>query len=136
LVGLYDFPFGPGQFFAPSAGDEDAVPPNPLSPEGVAYYDRSIASLQAQADVIHRYGARCVGQLYHPGASRHIDGSHESFQPPTAPSNVPDEFRRNMPHALTVTEIADIAAAFGHAARRAAEVGLDGHELHGAYSYL
>src|SRR5690349_1720192 len=79
MIGLYDFPFGPGRFFPPYAADEDAVPPNPLSAEGVAYYDRSIASLQAQADVIHRNGARCVGQLYHPGASRHIDGTHESF---------------------------------------------------------
>src|SRR5438132_34679 len=46
MVGLYDFPLGPGRFFPPYAGGEDAVPPNPLSPEGIAYYDRSIASLQ------------------------------------------------------------------------------------------
>jgi 2,4-dienoyl-CoA reductase-like NADH-dependent reductase (Old Yellow Enzyme family) len=41
-----------------------------------------------------------------------------------------------MPRALSTSEIVEIVAGFGEAARRAVEAGFDGVELHGCHGYL
>jgi 2,4-dienoyl-CoA reductase-like NADH-dependent reductase (Old Yellow Enzyme family) len=123
IGGVYDFPFSPGGFVPGYAGDPDARAPHPLSAEGRAYYDRDIATMAAQADVVHANGARVVGQLYHGGIS-------------VGPSAVDDDLARGIPHALTPNEIADFVAACAAAAGRAAQAGLDGVEVHAAHGYL
>jgi 2,4-dienoyl-CoA reductase-like NADH-dependent reductase (Old Yellow Enzyme family)/thioredoxin reductase len=135
-VGLYDLPFGPGRFHAGYAGDVDVVPPHPLSPEGISHYDRFIDVLREQAEVIHRHGGRCVGQVYHPGANQNANVATDTFQPAVAPSPVPDEFRRNVPHVLTTAEIADVVETYAQSGRRIAEAGIDAIEIHGAHGYL
>jgi 2,4-dienoyl-CoA reductase-like NADH-dependent reductase (Old Yellow Enzyme family)/thioredoxin reductase len=131
-LGVYGFAVGPGSFDAGHAGEYDGVPPHPLSSAGMAYYDTLIGPLAEQAATVHACGARAVGQLYHLGASQH----EETTQPVIAPSDVVDEFRRHSPHTLTATEIADLVAAFGHAARRIVRAGLDAVEVHAAHGYL
>src|SRR3954469_24678431 len=135
-VGLYDLPLGPGRFHPPYAGDIDVVPPHPLSPEGIAHFDRFIAALREQAQVIHRHGGRCVGQVYHPGANQNANVATDTFQPAMAPSAVPDEFRRNVPHVLSKAEIADVVETYAQSGRRIAESGIDAIEIHGAHGYL
>ena len=131
-LGVYGFPVGPGSFDPDRMGLFDAVPPHPLSSEGMAYYDGLIAPLAEQAATVHVSGARTMGQLYHLGASQH----EETTQPVIAPSEVQDEFRRHSPHVLTANEIADLVTAFGHGARRIVEAGLDAVELHAGHGYL
>jgi 2,4-dienoyl-CoA reductase-like NADH-dependent reductase (Old Yellow Enzyme family) len=131
-LGLMQFPFGPGQPFAASAGDLDAVPFHPLTAEGRAYYDGLIPSYRAWADAVHAHGAKCVGQLYHAGAAQHSD----NFQPTVAPSSIADEYEHHNPHALTGDEIADLIQAYALCAERAVKAGYDGIELHAAHGYL
>src|SRR5205085_8243277 len=135
-VGLYDLALGPGRFHAAYTGDIDVVPPHPLSPEGIAHFDRFINVLREQADVIHRHGGRCVGQVYHPGANQNANVATDTFQPAIAPSPVPDEFRRNVPHVLTTSEIADVAETYSQTGRRTAEAALHASDIHGSHVYL
>jgi 2,4-dienoyl-CoA reductase-like NADH-dependent reductase (Old Yellow Enzyme family)/thioredoxin reductase len=132
MYGVYDFPFGPAPYTPADAGAWDAVPPHPLSAEGIAYYDRAIATMAAQVEIVHANGARAVGQIFHPGLSQH----EESFRAVVGPSPVPDEFRRHVGHELQADEIADLVEACRLAARRAVRAGLDGIELHAAHGYL
>jgi 2,4-dienoyl-CoA reductase-like NADH-dependent reductase (Old Yellow Enzyme family) len=131
-LGIMQFPFGPGRGDPAFAADLDAVPMHPLTAEGRAYYDAQIPAYRAWADAAHRYGAKCIGQLYHSGVAQHTD----IFQPMVGPSAVRDEAERHNPHPLTTDEIADLIEAYALAASRAAEAGYDGVELHGAHGYL
>jgi 2,4-dienoyl-CoA reductase-like NADH-dependent reductase (Old Yellow Enzyme family) len=53
-----------------------------------------------------------------------------------APSAVPFEAHENAPTALSKDEIAALVEAFAAAARRAARLGIDAIQLHGAHGYL
>jgi 2,4-dienoyl-CoA reductase-like NADH-dependent reductase (Old Yellow Enzyme family) len=53
-----------------------------------------------------------------------------------APSAVPYQPGWPAPHALTLSEIADLAGAYGRAAARAMRAGFDVLEVHGAHGYL
>ncbi|MEZ4333119.1 MAG: FAD-dependent oxidoreductase [Myxococcota bacterium] len=132
-MGVGDVPFGPGRARIDMQGDFDAMPFDPLSQEGIAFHDRTLISRFAeQAQAVHRHGARCIGQLYHPGASR----THDDLQPAVSASEAPDEEKRQTPHVLSLAEIDRIEAAFVHGARRVAESGIDLIELHAAHGYL
>ncbi len=131
-LGIMQFPFGPGRGDPAFAADIDSVPMHPLTPEGRAYYDAQIPFYRAWAEAAHRHGAKCIGQLYHSGAAQHTD----NFQPVVAPSAVRDEYERHNPHPLAAEEIAGLIEACAISARRAAEAGYDGVELHAAHGYL
>ena len=131
-LGLMQFPFGPGRAYLPHAADLDAVPPHPLTAEGRAYYDGLIPAYREWAETVRGHGVKAIGQLYHAGAAQHSD----NFQPTVAPSTVADEYERHNPHALTVTEIADLLEAYALCAKRTVEAGYDGVEIHGAHGYL
>jgi 2,4-dienoyl-CoA reductase-like NADH-dependent reductase (Old Yellow Enzyme family)/thioredoxin reductase len=131
--GIFGYPTGTGRRIPGQAADFDAVAPDPTTPEGIAYYDKTvIPMLREQGEAVHRGGALCFGQLYHPGANRNMD----NLQPTVAPSAVPDEHARAVPHALEVEEIAELVAVYAQGARRVREAGLDGIEIHGAHGYL
>ncbi len=53
-----------------------------------------------------------------------------------APSAVPFEAHENPPSALSKEDIAALVEAFAQAARRAARLGIDAIQLHGAHGYL
>ncbi len=131
-LGLMQMPLGPGRANAAGMADLDVVPPHPLTAEGQAYYDGLIPGYRAWAEAAHAHGAKCIGQLYHPGAAQHTD----TFQPIIAPSPVADAYERHNPHALTTGEIADLIRAYALCARRAVQAGYDGVELHAAHGYL
>jgi mycofactocin system FadH/OYE family oxidoreductase 2 len=95
--------------------------------------DRIVPGYQRLAEVVHAEGGCILAQLAHAGALGH-DAGHEL--PLWAPSPVPAELYREIPHVMTVDEIAEIVAAFGAAARRVREGELDGVEIQAAYGLL
>jgi len=131
--GVYVYPTAAGRVVPYQAGDFDAVLPDPASAGGAAYYDKLVEPLlKPVAEVAHRHGAMCVGQLYHSGAVRHAD----NLLPTVAPSEVPDPYSHNVPHVLEEDEIADLVVVYARAAGRVERAGLDGVELHAAHGYL
>ncbi len=80
----------------------------------------------------HRQGAMLAVQLQHPGRQT-LD---QSIGETVAPSAIPMRVGGPPPRALSTEEIADIAAHFGQAARRAREAGFDAVELHAGHGYL
>jgi 2,4-dienoyl-CoA reductase-like NADH-dependent reductase (Old Yellow Enzyme family)/thioredoxin reductase len=88
--------------------------------------DSSVPTLEAFARAIHAEGAHVMAQLTHRGR-RGFSGPGERAL--VAPSDVPERENREIPHALTQTEIAEIVQAFAAAARRLARAGFDGADL-------
>lgn len=94
--------------------------------------DSQIGGMKNLADSIKDQGAAAVVQISHAGA-RGISGSGEMLG--ASPSGV--YLRADVdPFIMSQTQIDRIADDFGHAARRAAEAGFDGVEIHGAHFYL
>ena len=105
--------------------------------------DAQTESWKQVTRAVHANGGRVFGQLMHGGRIGHPDTT--GIQPvgpsavaardalvftPTGPQPAP------VPRELTTSEAAEEARVFGAAARRAAEAGFDGVELHGANGYL
>ena len=97
------------------------------------YLDAVVPAMRAKADVVHRHGARLVGQLVHLG--REFIGG-ESDQPPMAPSAIKTARDAYPPHELTVAEIDDIVEGWRVSTENLAKAGLDGVEIHAAHGYL
>jgi 2,4-dienoyl-CoA reductase-like NADH-dependent reductase (Old Yellow Enzyme family) len=116
--------------------------------------DDQIAPLARIVDFLHAEGAAAGIQLGHAGRKastpawwrggfteteqEKIDFAFESWVP-VAPSAVPHSTTNTdfqVPHALTVEEIAATVRAFADAAVRADRAGFDVVELHGAHGYL
>lgn len=97
--------------------------------------DACIPGLRRMADVGTRHGCKIIGQLFHPGrvAAASVDGTQMASY---APSEVPDEYYKNIPIPLSTAQIWDIIEHFGNGAARMAEGGLDGIELISSMGYL
>jgi 2,4-dienoyl-CoA reductase (NADPH2) len=97
------------------------------------YLDAVVPAMKEKADVVHRHGARLVGQLVHLG--REFIGG-ESDQPPMAPSPIKTARDAYPPHELTVAEIDDIIEGWRVSTDNLVKAGLDGVEIHAAHGYL
>ena len=95
------------------------------------YDDRLIPGFRSLADVIHRHDCFVFAQINH-GGSRIQGGCAE----PVGPSRVVDPSTGLLARELKSSEIREIIDAFGQAARRVREAGLDGILIHGAHGYL
>jgi N-ethylmaleimide reductase len=105
--------------------------------------DAQVAAWKKVTSAVHARGGRIFMQLMHCGRISHpllLDGAL-----PVAPSAIKPagqtwtmQGQQDLltPRALTVDEIADVIAAYGHATRHALEAGFDGVELHAASGYL
>ncbi|MFC7360385.1 oxidoreductase [Nocardioides astragali] len=98
-----------------------------------AYLDAVVPAMAAKADVVHRHGARLVGQLCHLG--REFIGG-ESDHAPVAPSAIKTVRDAYPPHVLTHREIDDIVEGWRVSTTHLVEAGLDGVEIHAAHGYL
>jgi mycofactocin system FadH/OYE family oxidoreductase 2 len=96
--------------------------------------DAVIPAYRAFAEAIHRHGALCFTQLTHLG--RRANSDTEAWHVLLAPSAIPEAVHREVPHALDAGQIAMLVRAFGDAARRCREGGLDGIELSFAHNHL
>ncbi len=95
--------------------------------------DSVIPGYQDLAEAVHGEGGRILAQLAHYGAAIH---AAEAGQPLWSPSDVGSELVRETPHAMTTAEIDEVVRAFGAAAARARQGGLDGVEILGAFGLL
>ncbi|QTJ68523.1 FAD-dependent oxidoreductase [Rhodococcus sp. ZPP] len=98
-----------------------------------AYGDEFVPATSAKVAVIHRHGARFVGQLCHLG--REFIGG-ESDAPPSAPSPIKTVRDAYPPHELSVAEIEDIIEGWRVSTQNLVKAGADGVEVHAAHGYL
>jgi N,N-dimethylglycine/sarcosine dehydrogenase len=96
--------------------------------------DSIIPFYREMADAIHAHGAKVMTQLTHMGRRGRSDS--ERWLPLVAPSQIPEPYHREVPHAIEEVQIRAIIRDFGQAVRRCREGGLDGVELSAAHNHL
>ncbi len=95
--------------------------------------DRYVPGLRRLASAVHSEGGILIGQLSHAGRQTR---SRITGQQLVAPSPIPCPLNREMPRELSIVEIEGLERAFIDGARRLADAGFDGVEIHGAHGYL
>jgi 2,4-dienoyl-CoA reductase-like NADH-dependent reductase (Old Yellow Enzyme family)/thioredoxin reductase len=88
--------------------------------------DEIIPYFQAFSERIHRHGAALMCQISHLG--RRADATATNWLPSLGPSRVRETQHRNFPKEMDRADIDRIVKAYGSAARRCKEGGLDGLE--------
>ena len=96
------------------------------------YDDAVLPGLTRAADAVHAAGSLLSIILWHGGHNV----THYGGQPGVAPSPVPSYTIGETPKVLNAGEIREIVAAYGSAARRCHEAGLDAVEVQTALDYL
>ena len=111
-------------------GGSSSVAPDSLWVDGQLrlYHDRVIPYLQAFSERIHAHGAALMCQISHLG--RRADPTAGSWLPTLAPSVLRETLHRSVPREIDEADIRRLVRAFGEAARRCYEGGLDGLETH------
>ncbi|KAG0272162.1 hypothetical protein BGZ95_012095, partial [Linnemannia exigua] len=113
------------------------------------YSDDHIPGIKRIVDFVHSTGGKIGIQLFHSGLKGSSTPMYtpEAFGPEeywkddvVAPSGGPN-FRKDkwgscIPRALSIDEIQDVVKAYGAAAIRADEAGMDTVEIQGSYGYL
>jgi len=96
--------------------------------------DAVIPGYRRLAEAVHRHDCQVMSQLTHLGrrAQSDVEGWHVLL----APSQIPEKVHREVPHEIEPEQIAMLVRAFGDAARRCREGGLDGVELSFAHNHL
>jgi 2,4-dienoyl-CoA reductase-like NADH-dependent reductase (Old Yellow Enzyme family) len=98
--------------------------------------DDVIPGFQKLADAAHKHGSKIAVQLFHAGRET------AKVYPPELITALAPSLLSNDPYfqgsyqALTAYEIREVILAFGEAAGRAREAGLDAVQVHGAHAYL
>lgn len=85
------------------------------------------------AQAVHTAGGALAVQLVHAGGQANADVSGQGT---VAPSAVRTALYKDIPSALTKSQIDAVVAAFGESAQRAKQWGIDAVQLHGAHGYL
>jgi 2,4-dienoyl-CoA reductase-like NADH-dependent reductase (Old Yellow Enzyme family) len=88
--------------------------------------DEIIPYFQAFSKRVHRHGAALMCQISHLG--RRADATAMNFLPALGPSRVRETQHRSIPKEMDRADIGRIVKAYGQAARRCKEGGLDGLE--------
>src|SRR5256712_6044621 len=96
--------------------------------------DSSIPAYRAIADAVHQHGCLVFTQLTHLGRRAQADGEEAKLR--LASSEILERVDREVPHELEGEQIAELVRAFGEAARRCRDGGLDGIELSMAHNHL
>jgi dimethylglycine catabolism A len=117
-------------------GSSSVHPSSPAAAwKQIANHDDSIIpAYRALADAVHAHDCLVFTQLTHMGRRAQADGEEANVL--VAPSQIPERVHREVPHELEAEQIAEIVRAFGEAARRCREGGLDGIELSMAHNHL
>ena len=117
-------------------GSSSVHPSSPAAAwKQIANHDDSIIpAYRALADTVHAHGCLVFTQLTHMGRRAQADGEEANVL--LAPSQIPERVHRDVPHELEAEQIPELVRAFGEAARRCRESGLDGIELSMAHNHL
>lgn len=94
--------------------------------------DALIPGLAEMAEAVHKAGGRIALQLAHAGCHAAVQLSGAEAVAPSSWTGKNGEQARE----LAPDEIAELADAFGNAARRAREAGFDAVQIHAAHGYL
>jgi len=105
--------------------------PNPYAVENLS--DAVVPGYRLLAEAVHAEGGLLLAQLAHAGATV---GGGDVDRPTWAPSTVAGDEAREVPHAMTRAEIAEMVDAYGAAAARVRAGQLDGCEILAAFGYL
>jgi 2,4-dienoyl-CoA reductase-like NADH-dependent reductase (Old Yellow Enzyme family) len=101
----------------------------------MATTDDCIPGYRKLAEMLHGYGCKVFGQVFHPGREI-MEGIDGSITAAYAPSAVPNERFHVMPVPLSKRLIREIVAGYGDAARRMKTAGMDGCEIVASHGYL
>jgi mycofactocin system FadH/OYE family oxidoreductase 2 len=117
-------------------GSSSVHPSSPAAAwKQIANHDDSIIpAYRALADAVHAHDCLVFTQLTHMGRRAQADGEEANVL--VAPSQIPERVHREVPHEVEAEQIVEIVRAFGQAARRCREGGLDGIELSMAHNHL
>jgi N,N-dimethylglycine/sarcosine dehydrogenase len=117
-------------------GSSSVHPSSPAAAwKQIANHDDSIIpAYRALADAVHTHDCLVFTQLTHMGRRAQADGEEANVL--VAPSQIPERVHREVPHEVEAEQIVEIVRAFGQAARRCREGGLDGIELSMAHNHL
>ena len=117
-------------------GSSSVHPSSPAAAwKQIANHDDSvIPGYRAIADAVHQHGCLVFTQLTHLG--RRAQSDPEVASALLAPSQIPERVHREVPHELEPEQIAELVHAFGEAARRCRDGGLDGIEISMAHNHL
>src|SRR5438034_8942060 len=117
-------------------GSSSVHPSSPAAAwKQIANHDDSIIpAYRAIADAVHRHDCLVFTQLTHLGRRAQSDAEESNVL--LAPSQIPEKVHREVPHELEGEQIAELVRAFGEAARRCRDGGLDGIELSMAHNHL
>lgn len=117
-------------------GSTSVHPSSPASAWNmIANHDDSIIpGYRTVAEAVHRHDCRIMSQLTHLG--RRSQSDVDRWHVLLAPSPIPEKVHREVPHEMEPEHIAMIVRAFGDAARRCRDGGLDGVELSFAHNHL
>ncbi|NVN39844.1 oxidoreductase, partial [Ameyamaea chiangmaiensis] len=119
--------------FGGSSSVELDSPATPWSQ--IAVSDDSVIPYFRQfAERVHGHGARLMIQLTHMGRRTRWDT--DAWLPVIAPSVRREPASRSIPKEMEPEDISRVVRAFGAAARRCREGGLDGLEISGAHGHL
>lgn len=110
-------------------GSSNVAPDSPSVFNQIHVHDDCIIPhFQKFSERIHAHGAALMCQITHLG--RRGDALAENWLPTVAPSSIREILHRNIPREMDEHDIDRIVKAFGQAARRCYEGGLDGLETH------
>ena len=110
-----------------------------VDPEAIAqsstvtgFDDTNDEAFEAIARDVHAEGAVLIGQLWHPGRQQ----LWHPTKSPIGVSDLPDPYSWTVPHVMSTAEARRVVQAYIDTARRLADRGFAGVELHGAHGYL
>ena len=117
-------------------GSSSVHPSSPAAAwKQIANHDDSIIpAYRAIANAVHRHECLVFTQLTHLG--RRAQSDPEAGNVLLAPSQIPERVHREIPHELEAEQIDELVRAFGEAARRCRDGGLDGIEISMAHNHL
>ena len=95
--------------------------------------DRYIPSLTRFTEAMHKHGAKTAAQILHGG--RYASSLFSKMQPVSA-SSVPTRLARDLPRALSASEIKQVIQSYVSATKRVKDAGFDTVEIHGGMGYL
>ena len=106
----------------------------PYKSKAFAFDPRIVPQFQKIARAVRPHGTKIMAQSWHRGRQTN---SVTNGLPVWAPSSIPCSIYREMPHAMTEAEIAEIVEGYRLCARHARQGELDGIEVAGtAHGYL